>query len=81
MTLLWNMVNRFFEDDWTPGVFLAVNILFWTAASMAAGMLFCMAAAGVSAGNCAADVLCISIYAGLILGLFGGIVFLLRRPQ
>lgn len=79
MTLLWNVVNRFFHEDWTGGIFLAANIFCWTAASMAVGMLFCVVAAGAAAANCAADVLCMSIYAGILLGLFGGIVFLIRR--
>ncbi len=79
MALLWNLVNRFFHEEWTTGVFLAVNILFWAAASMAVGMLFCIVAAGAASASCAANVLCMSIYAGIILGLFGGIIFLIRR--
>ena len=81
MTLLWNVVKRFFHEEWTAGVFLAANILFWTAGSMAVGMMFCVVAAGAAAVSCAANVLCISIYAGIILGLFGGILFLARRQQ
>ena len=35
--------------------------------------------AGAASASCAANVLCMSIYAGIILGLFGGIIFLIRR--
>ena len=33
MLLLWNMVKRFFDEDWTAGVFLAANVFLWTALS------------------------------------------------
>lgn len=79
MLLLWNMVKRFFDEDWTAGVFLAANMFLWTALSCGVGMLFCMVAAGAEAASCAANVLCMSIYAGIIVGLFGGIWFLFRR--
>ena len=69
MLLLWNMVKRFFDEDWTAGVFLAANMFLWTAS------------AGAEAASCAANVLCMSIYAGIIVGLFGGIWFLFRRQS
>ena len=53
----------------------------WTALSCGVGMLFCMVAAGAEAASCAANVLCMSIYAGIIVGLFGGIWFLFRRQS
>ncbi len=81
MLLLWNMVKRFFDEDWTAGVFLAANMFLWTALSCGVGMLFCMVAAGAEAASCAANVLCMSIYAGIIVGLFGGIWFLFRRQS
>ena len=49
MLLLWNMVKRFFDEDWTAGVFLAANMFLWTALSCGVGMLFCMVAAGAEA--------------------------------
>ena len=53
MLLLWNMVKRFFDEDWTAGVFLAANMFLWTALSCGVGMLFCMVAAGAEAASCA----------------------------
>lgn len=44
-------------------------------------MLFCMVAAWRGSGKRAANVLCMSIYAGIIVGLFGGIWFLFRRQS
>ncbi len=51
MLLLWNMVKRFFDEDWTAGVFLAANMFLWTALSCGVGMLFCMVAAGAEAAT------------------------------
>lgn len=79
MGFLWKIVDRYCPEELETGVFLAVNILTWSIGTLAAGMLFCLVAAQAAVESCIANVMCMAVYAGIIFGLFGGIVFLMRR--
>ena len=78
MKRLWELTNKTFQNDSATGVFLAANIICWTAAALIAGMLFCVIS-GVSVLAYATGIMCAAIYVGVIFGLFGGIIFLMRN--
>ena len=52
-------------------------IIGWTIAGVAAGLLVC-AFTSTDISSALADLICAGGYAGLILGLFGGCLFLYR---
>ncbi|RGU91327.1 hypothetical protein DWW31_14425 [Clostridium sp. AF15-17LB] len=78
MKRLWELINRVFQNDSATGVFLAVNIICWSAAALITGMVFCIAS-GSSVWVYATSIMCAAIYVGIIFGLFGGIIFLMRN--
>lgn len=71
MRRLWNLTNR-------ADVFLTLNIIIWTVGTMLLGLAFC-AVTGMSVEECIVNLMCAAIYVGIIMGLFGGILFLMRR--
>lgn len=76
---IWKIVCKYCSEESRISVFLAAAMLMWSIAALATGMIFCLAAAKVTVPTCIANVMCIAIYAGIIFGLFGGILFLMRR--
>lgn len=76
---IWKIVCKYCSEESRISVFLATAVFMWSAVAMAAGMLFCLAAAKVTVPMCIANVMCIAVYAGIIFGLLGGILFLMRR--
>lgn len=78
MKRLWELTNRVFQNDSATGVFLAVNIICWSTAALITGMIFCIAS-GASVWTYATSIMCAAIYVGIIFGLFGGIIFLMRN--
>lgn len=81
MEYLWKIVNRFVTEEYASAVFLAANITCWAVGTLVVGMFFCMAAGGEEAVNCIANVMCVAVYAAIIFGLFGGIIYLMRRDR
>lgn len=80
MKHLWNLTNRFFTKDYASAVFLAANIISFTILPMITGILFCTIAIHLPIMSCLTDIMLTSIYAGIIFGLFGGILYLMRKP-
>lgn len=80
MRTLWNTVNRWCPEEYRTGVFLALNILKWSVGTLAIGLLSCIYGAKADIAGCVANVMCVAVYAGIIFGLFGGILFLMRHP-
>lgn len=80
MKRLWEIINRQFGDDMATGVFLGVNILRWTIGTLILGIAFCFVTE-TRITFCITNLMCVAIYAGIILGLFGGIIFLMRRSS
>lgn len=78
MKKLWEMVCRYFGNECAEGVFLGANILRWTLGTLALGLFLC-AVTGMDLMFCIANLMCVAAYAGIILGLFGGIFFLMRK--
>lgn len=77
---LWNYLNKIIGRDSVVSAYLAIEVIGWTLAvsfiGMAVSFLFRVEpAAGISNSFCA------GIYAGIILGLFGGILFLQRNQE
>lgn len=79
MKNLWNTVERRFPEEYRTGIFLALNILKWSAGTLIIGLLACTYGAKADIAGCVANVMCIAVYAGIIFGLFGGILFLMRH--
>lgn len=73
MKKLWNLTNR-------VDLFLTINIISWTVGTMILGLAFC-AVTGMSIGESIVNLMCAAIYVGIIMGLFGGILFLMRRES
>lgn len=75
---LWKYLNQILGKDSVVSAYLAVEIIGWTLVVSLIGMAFSFLfhvelAAGISNSFCA------GIYAGIIFGLFGGILFLQRH--
>ena len=78
MRTIWEITNKMFDSESAGAAFLTINIICWTAGTLAAGLAFC-AITGTSAALCITKLMCAAIYVGVIVGLFGGILFLYRR--
>ena len=81
MRHLWELVNRFCPEEMATGIFLSVNIICWTVMALAVGMLFCVVAGHLPVDACIVNVMCMAIYAGIIFGVFGGILYLMRGQK
>ena len=67
---LWNIITRHIDNSHAVSVFLPITIIGW-------GLIVC-AFTGTGVISALADLICAGGYAGLILGLFGGCLFLYR---
>ena len=74
---LWNSISKQVKDSHTSAAFLAVSLIGWTTIGLLAGFLICMIG-GMSFVTKITVVLCSGGYTGLILGFFGGILYLYR---
>ena len=74
---LWNSINKQVKDLHASAAFLAVSLIEWTTIGLLAGFLICMIG-GMSFVTKITVVLCSGGYTGLILGFFGGILYLYR---
>lgn len=77
---LWNLIKKIVGKKYAVGMYLAVNIFCWTAASVLVGILCVLIFQGdVMYGL--ANIFCAGAYMGIIFGLFGGILFLMRNTE
>ena len=74
---LWNIITRHIDNSHAVSVFLPIMIIGWTIAGVLAGLIVCVFT-GTGVVSALADLICAGGYAGLILGLFGGCLFLYR---
>ena len=74
---LWNSINKQVKDSHASAAFLAVSLMGWTTIGLLAGFLICIIG-GMSFVTKVTVVLCSGGYTGLILGFFGGILYLYR---
>lgn len=79
MRRLWELINRFCPEESATAVFLALNIICWVAGTLVIGILFCTVAGQLPVLSCLTNVMCMAAYAGIIFGLFGGILYLMRK--
>ena len=77
---LWNSINKQVKDSHASAAFLAVSLMGWTTIGLLAGFLICMIG-GMSFVTKVTVVLCSGGYTGLILGFFGGILYLYRSES
>lgn len=74
---LWNFITRHMDKCRAVSVFLPVLIIGWTIAGVLAGLIVC-AFTDTGIISALAGLICAGGYAGLILGLLGGCLFLYR---
>lgn len=74
---LWNLITKYMDNSHAVSVFLPLMIVGWTAVGVAAGLFVCLFT-GTGVAAALADLICAGGYTGLILGLFGGCLFLYR---
>ena len=75
---LWKLVNKITDEDSAVSVYLSAAIIGWTLVVALSGMSVCyLLQIDMSTGI--TNSVCAGAYAGIIFGLFGGILFLQRR--
>lgn len=77
---MWGWTKKVFGDKNAVSVFLVLTILFFTVTVGAIGILWCVIL-GQHLGDQLVNVMCAAAYGGIILGLFGGIIFLQRNEE
>uniref|UniRef100_UPI00359C553D hypothetical protein n=1 Tax=Faecalicatena contorta TaxID=39482 RepID=UPI00359C553D len=75
---LWTLIERHADEESAAGLYLAANIICWTAGTILLG-LAASALMQKSIVLVLVDIVCAGAYAGIIFGLIGGIIFLQRR--
>ena len=75
-----NFIRKYTDGSHAVALFLPVMIIGWTVAGVLAGLLVC-AITGTDLVSALADLVCAGGYAGLIMGLFGGCLFLYRIEE
>lgn len=78
MKKLWEIICKYSGKECVGSVFLGVNIIRWTIGTLVLGLFFCVVT-GTDIMLCITNLMCVAIYAGIIMGLFGGIFFLMRK--
>ncbi len=79
MKYLWKFVNKVCQENTVTAMFLASNILLFTIFPMVLGVLFCIITMHLPIMEYLSDIILVSIYVGIIVGLFGGILYLMRK--
>ncbi len=77
---LWNFVNQHVKKSHDEAVFLAFSLIEWTTAGLLGGFLISLIG-GMSVITKITIILCAGGYSGLILGFFGGILYLYRTKN
>ena len=75
---LWSFVNHYIDADHALAVYLPILIVGWTIIGTLCG-LGVGSAIRIDLIQSLADILCVGGYAGIFLGLFGGIFYLYRK--
>lgn len=81
MKYIWNMIDRFAKEDSKVALFLGANIVYFTLLPMIIGIVICFVTGNLPVIVHLADIMLISIYVGIIFGLFGGIFHLMRLSR
>ncbi len=75
---LWNFVNQYIDKEHALAVYLPILIVGWTIIGTVLGMGVC-SVIRINLVQSLSDIICAGGYAGIILGLFGGILYLYRK--
>ena len=75
---LWNFVNQYIDKEHALAVYLPILIVGWTIIGTVLGMGVC-SVIRINLVQSLSDIICVGGYAGIILGLFGGILYLYRK--
>ena len=76
---LWSFVNHYIDADHALAVYLPILIVGWTIIGTVLGMGVCSVIQNQILIQSLSDIICVGGYAGIILGLFGGILYLYRK--
>lgn len=74
---LWKLIIKHMDKSHAVSVFLPILIILWTLIGVAVGIVVCTLT-GTGIITALADLVCAGGYAGLILGLLGGALYLFR---
>ena len=75
---LWSFVNHYIDEEHALAVYLPILIIGWTIVGTVLGMGVC-SVIRINLVQSLSDIICAGGYAGIILGLFGGILYLYRK--
>ena len=75
---LWKAVNQFVNKENALSVYLGIAIVGWTAVVTAVGMVLCTVCR-MGLAEALSNSICAGLYAGIIFGLIGGILYLQRN--
>lgn len=75
---LWSFVNHHIDSGYVLAVYLPILIIGWAIIGTLIGLGVC-SMIQMNITQEIADVICAGGYAGIILGLFGGIFYLYRK--
>ncbi|OUO78605.1 hypothetical protein B5F53_09980 [Blautia sp. An249] len=77
MNTIWNLTNRIYHGKHLVGAFLAINSICWIAGVFLLEILVSLLT-GVALGTVFARIIYSAILAGAVIGVFGGLVHLMR---
>lgn len=75
---LWSFVNHHIDSGYALAVYLPILIIGWAIIGTLIGLGVC-SMIQMNVTQEIADIICAGGYAGIILGLFGGIFYLYRK--
>ena len=75
---LWSFINHHIDSGYALAIYLPILIVGWTLVGTLVGLGIC-SVIQMNVTQKIADVICVGGYAGIILGLFGGIFYLYRK--
>lgn len=72
---LWKLIKRTTQEESSVAIYLVVNILCWTALTIVLGLAG-TALMQKSLIESLTNITCLGVYAGILFGLVGGVVYL-----
>ncbi|MGN0466076.1 MAG: hypothetical protein ACI4F9_06985 [Lachnospiraceae bacterium] len=75
---LWNFINTSIKGQWKVNIFLFLHMVCFICLSFLAEFLFCSVLGTAFIAKYALPLLALPLYIGLFVGLYGGIIFLMK---
>lgn len=77
---LWKLINRVVNKENVLSAYLGTAIVGWTAVVTCVGLGLC-SALGMAFLEALPNSICAGLYAGIVFGLIGSILYLQRNPS